>query len=134
MGGGHSDELRAAVLTKLNAAKGGGFIFQSDHSVPRMCRARVTIMWSGWCGSTECILSVWESLTCRMSVDDARRRPNDALWDGPRVKPEDEEKYKEYHAAVWPAVLDMIRQCNISQLLDLPEGPHAIQLLRVSRR
>ena len=24
----------AAVLTKLNAAKGGGFIFQSDHSVP----------------------------------------------------------------------------------------------------
>jgi hypothetical protein len=29
-----SDELRQAVLTKLNAAKGGGFIFQSDHSVP----------------------------------------------------------------------------------------------------
>jgi hypothetical protein len=29
-----SDELRRAVLTKLNAAKGGGFIFQSDHSVP----------------------------------------------------------------------------------------------------
>ena len=28
------DELRRAVLTKLNAAKGGGFIFQSDHSVP----------------------------------------------------------------------------------------------------
>lgn len=27
-------ELKAAVLTKLNAAKGGGFIFQSDHSVP----------------------------------------------------------------------------------------------------
>ena len=26
--------IRAAVLTKLNAAKGGGFIFQSDHSVP----------------------------------------------------------------------------------------------------
>ena len=26
--------LRRAVLTKLNAAKGGGFIFQSDHSVP----------------------------------------------------------------------------------------------------
>lgn len=28
------DEIRKAVLTKLNAAKGGGFIFQSDHSVP----------------------------------------------------------------------------------------------------
>ncbi len=23
------------------------------------------------------------------------------------------EKYKRYHAAVWPEVLDMIRQCNI---------------------
>jgi uroporphyrinogen decarboxylase len=31
---GTLDEIRAAVLTKLNAAKGGGFIFQSDHSVP----------------------------------------------------------------------------------------------------
>lgn len=28
------DELDAYVLRKLNAAKGGGFIFQSDHSVP----------------------------------------------------------------------------------------------------
>ena len=28
------EELRGVVLTKLNAAKGGGFIFQSDHSVP----------------------------------------------------------------------------------------------------
>ena len=28
------EELREVVLTKLNAAKGGGFIFQSDHSVP----------------------------------------------------------------------------------------------------
>jgi uroporphyrinogen decarboxylase len=27
-------ELKKIVLTKLNAAKGGGFIFQSDHSVP----------------------------------------------------------------------------------------------------
>lgn len=27
-------ELERTVLTKLNAAKGGGFIFQSDHSVP----------------------------------------------------------------------------------------------------
>lgn len=28
------EELKAIVLRKLNAAKGGGFIFQSDHSVP----------------------------------------------------------------------------------------------------
>jgi len=28
------DELKRVVLTKLNAAKGGGYIFQSDHSVP----------------------------------------------------------------------------------------------------
>jgi uroporphyrinogen decarboxylase len=28
------DELRRYVLRKLNAAKGGGYIFQSDHSVP----------------------------------------------------------------------------------------------------
>jgi hypothetical protein len=31
---GSKEELRGAVLTKLNAAKGGGYIFQSDHSVP----------------------------------------------------------------------------------------------------
>ncbi|MGJ5817220.1 uroporphyrinogen decarboxylase family protein [Paludibaculum fermentans] len=31
---GDRDQLKAAVLRKLNAAKGGGFIFQSDHSVP----------------------------------------------------------------------------------------------------
>ncbi len=28
------EELKAEVLTKLNAAKGGGYIVQSDHSVP----------------------------------------------------------------------------------------------------
>ena len=28
------EELKAIVLRKLNAAKGGGWIFQSDHSVP----------------------------------------------------------------------------------------------------
>lgn len=28
------EELKQTVLTKLNAAKGGGYIFQSDHSVP----------------------------------------------------------------------------------------------------
>ncbi len=31
---GTREELRAAALTKLNAGKGGGYIFQSDHSVP----------------------------------------------------------------------------------------------------
>lgn len=30
-----------------------------------------------------------------------------------KLRPEATEKYKEYHAAVWPEVLDMIRQCNI---------------------
>jgi uroporphyrinogen decarboxylase len=30
---GDEDEIRSEVLRKLNAAKGGGFIFQSDHSV-----------------------------------------------------------------------------------------------------
>ena len=28
------EQVRREVLTKLNAAKGGGFIFQSDHSIP----------------------------------------------------------------------------------------------------
>jgi uroporphyrinogen decarboxylase len=31
---GTPEELKATVLHKLNAAKGGGYIFQSDHSVP----------------------------------------------------------------------------------------------------
>lgn len=30
-----------------------------------------------------------------------------------RLKPEAVERYKEYHAAVWPEVQDMIRKCNI---------------------
>jgi L-rhamnose mutarotase len=29
------------------------------------------------------------------------------------LKPEVEAKYREYHANVWPGVLDRIRQCNI---------------------
>ncbi len=29
------------------------------------------------------------------------------------IKPEVLEEYKRYHAAVWPEILDMIRQCNI---------------------
>jgi hypothetical protein len=31
---GGQEELKATVLTKLNAAKGGGYLFGSDHSVP----------------------------------------------------------------------------------------------------
>lgn len=30
-----------------------------------------------------------------------------------RLRPEAEEKYKGYHAEVWPEVLDTIRKCNI---------------------
>ncbi|MDP3912540.1 MAG: L-rhamnose mutarotase [Bacteroidota bacterium] len=30
------------------------------------------------------------------------------------VDPQNFEKYKEYHAAVWPEVLEMIKACNIS--------------------
>ncbi len=30
-----------------------------------------------------------------------------------RLKPEAEEDYKRYHAAVWPEVLEMLRECNI---------------------
>jgi L-rhamnose mutarotase len=29
------------------------------------------------------------------------------------VRPEHFERYKKYHAAVWPEVLDMISKCNI---------------------
>jgi L-rhamnose mutarotase len=29
------------------------------------------------------------------------------------LRPEAEQKYREYHAAAWPGVLHMIRQCNI---------------------
>jgi uroporphyrinogen-III decarboxylase len=31
---GDRDLIKSEVLAKLNAAKGGGYIFQSDHSVP----------------------------------------------------------------------------------------------------
>lgn len=30
-----------------------------------------------------------------------------------RLRPEAEASYREYHAAVWPAVLDTITRCNI---------------------
>lgn len=29
------------------------------------------------------------------------------------LKPEEEERYRQYHVAVWPDVLAMIRKCNI---------------------
>ena len=29
------------------------------------------------------------------------------------VKPEKLEEYKQYHAAIWPEILDKIRDCNI---------------------
>ena len=31
-----------------------------------------------------------------------------------KVKPEKFEEYRQLHAAVWPEVLDMIKECNIS--------------------
>jgi L-rhamnose mutarotase len=30
-----------------------------------------------------------------------------------RLRPESTEEYKRYHAAVWPEILDKIRDCNI---------------------
>ncbi len=44
------------------------------------------------------------------------------------VKEEKLGKYKELHVAVWPEVLDMIKQCNIENysiyLRKLPDGNH----------
>lgn len=31
-----------------------------------------------------------------------------------RIKPEHFEEYKKFHAAVWPEVLNKIKECNIS--------------------
>ena len=45
------------------------------------------------------------------------------------LKPETEEKYKEYHAAVWPGVLEMISKCNIRNYSIYPQGSHALRLL-----
>ncbi len=30
-----------------------------------------------------------------------------------RLKPDGEERYRKYHAAVWPEVLETLRQCNV---------------------
>ena len=44
------------------------------------------------------------------------------------VRAEKIEEYKRLHAAVWPGVLDMIKQCNIRNysiyLRQLPDGQH----------
>ena len=40
---GNRREIRREVLRKLNAARGGGFIFQSDHSVSSPFREAPTI-------------------------------------------------------------------------------------------
>ena len=45
-----------------------------------------------------------------------------------KVRPEAIAEYKRYHAAVWPAVLDMIRKCNIPQLFHLSEGRFSLCL------
>lgn len=29
------------------------------------------------------------------------------------LKPEEEERYRQYHTAIWPGVLEMIHKCNI---------------------
>ena len=31
-----------------------------------------------------------------------------------KMKPGSADAYRDYHAAVWPAVLEMIKECNIS--------------------
>ena len=31
-----------------------------------------------------------------------------------RLRPEHEAEYRKYHDAVWPEVLDIIRQCNVT--------------------
>jgi uroporphyrinogen-III decarboxylase len=35
------DEIKAYTLRKLNAAKGGGYVFSSDHSVPSSVSGKV---------------------------------------------------------------------------------------------
>ena len=47
------------------------------------------------------------------------------------LKPEAEEKYKEHHAAVWPAVLETIHACNIRNY-SIYLRDHSLQLLRIS--
>ncbi len=57
-----------------------------------------------------------------------------------RLKPRGVEEYISHHAAVWPAVLSTIKDCNVCRQSDIPEldmvGPgwntlvHSIFLLR----
>ena len=45
------------------------------------------------------------------------------------VKPEKLEEYKEYHAAVWPEILDKIRDCNIRNYSIYYKNVNGIPLL-----
>ena len=62
---------RRVVLTKLNAAKGGGYIFQSDHSVPANISGETTTMSSTWCGNTEGIRCAWANTISPISDEPA---------------------------------------------------------------
>ena len=45
------------------------------------------------------------------------------------VKPENLEAYKKYHAAVWPEILDKIRDCNIRNYSIYYKNVNGIPLL-----
>jgi L-rhamnose mutarotase len=45
------------------------------------------------------------------------------------VKPEKLEAYKKYHAAVWPEILDKIRDCNIRNYSIYYKNVNGIPLL-----
>lgn len=49
----------------------------------------------------------------RRHASDLREEPMKRYGMVIKVRPEKLEEYKRLHAAVWPGVLDMIRQCNI---------------------
>src|ERR1017187_10729484 len=51
----------------------------------------------------------WRALAPRLAQGDTMTRYGIVIG----LKPEAEEKYKQYHAAVWPGVLEMIGKCNI---------------------
>ncbi len=64
------EELERVVLTKLNAAKGGGFIFQSDHSVPgNVSGPELRVSSSTWSGNTGRTRSGSANSTCRTSSE-----------------------------------------------------------------
>jgi len=45
------------------------------------------------------------------------------------VKPDKLDEYKKYHAAVWPEILDMIRECNIQNYSIYYKDVNGIPLL-----